>query len=367
MKVKTISPIQLQLDHDKIHLTSPRVPGRLRVKRQVAEILVTLQEPQDQSTVSHPELSDEQTQSVLQKLISAGYLLPAEEATEETQNPHPWDVWGTSAWNFHTQLKDAPFLRGASNEMDAYEARITSRVRPPNVRKEDPETPILLLPRVRSEMNVSFRSVLENRRTHRHFKEEAVGLDDFATLLHYSFAPMRFADSGIMGVQQLKSYASGGARHEAEAYVTVFNVDGIEAGAYRYDTIRHGLLPVPADLSREAMERFTYNQEFFTTSAFGVITTALTERMAWKYPHPRAYKLMLHNVGHLVQVFSMTASALGLGAAITGGFRDTEVEKALRIHGSSEFPTFFMGCGVPELTPEGQPAIYRPPTKPGLS
>jgi SagB-type dehydrogenase family enzyme len=367
MKVKAINPIQLQFHHGEIHLTSPRVPGRLRVKTQVAELLVTLQEPQEQSSVSHPELSDEQTHAVLQKLVTTGYLVSAEEATEEAQNPHPWDLWGVNAWNFHTQLKDAPFLRGASEEMEAYEARITSRARPSNVRKEDSETPMLLLPRVRSEMNVSFRSVLENRRTHRHFKDEAIMLDDFATLLHYSFAPMRFADSGVMGVQQLKSYASGGARHEAEAYLAVFNVDGVEAGTYRYDTIRHGLLPVQADLSRAAMERFTYNQEFFTTSAFGVITTALTERMAWKYPHPRAYKLMLHNVGHLVQVFSMTASALSLGAAITGGFRDTEVENALGIQGSSEFPTFFMGCGIPELTPGGQPAIYRPPTKPTLS
>ncbi|MFI9647746.1 SagB/ThcOx family dehydrogenase [Streptomyces sp. NPDC052040] len=367
MKVKAISPLLLQCDRGKIYLTSPRMPGRLRIKRQVAEILFALQEPQDQLTIGHPELSHEQTQSVIQTLISAGYILPADEAEQKTQTPHPWDVWGANAWNFHTQLKDAPFLRGASQEMEAYEARITSRVRPPNVREEDPETPVLLLPRVRSEMNVPFRSVLENRRTHRHFKEDRVGLDDFATLLHYSFAPMRFADSGVMGVQQLKSYASGGARHEAEFYIAVFNVHGVEAGTYRYDTIRHGLVPVEADLSRAAMERFTYDQGFFTTSSFGVVTTALTERMAWKYPHPRAYKLMLHNVGHLVQVFSMTASALGLGAAITGGFRDTEVENALRLEGSSEFPTFFMSCGVPELTPEGQPAVYRAPTRPTLS
>ncbi|MFE0509556.1 SagB/ThcOx family dehydrogenase [Streptomyces sp. NPDC058964] len=180
-------------------------------------------------------------------------------------------------------------------------------------------------------------------------------------------------EPGVLGLQlgrdplwlrpQL-STASGGARHETEAYIAVFNVQEIEPGAYRYDTLSHGLVPVDADLRRAAMEHLTYQQDFFTTSSFGVITTALTERMAWKYPHPRAYKLMLHNVGHLIQVFTTTATALGYGAAITGAFRDTELEHALNITDTSEFPTFFMSCGTPQLTPEGLPAVFRPPARP---
>ncbi|WP_327297784.1 MULTISPECIES: SagB/ThcOx family dehydrogenase [unclassified Streptomyces] len=141
----------------------------------------------------------------------------------------------------------------------------------------------------------------------------------------------------------------------------IFNVTGLVPGVYRYDAIRHGLIPVGEEVSRAEIQRVIHDQTIAAGAAFCVFTTAVASRMAWKYPHPRAYKILLHNVGHLSQVFSMTAAALGLGASLTGAFRDDDVEKICRLDQADEFPTFFMACGAPLVQGDGMPHRYVAP------
>jgi SagB-type dehydrogenase family enzyme len=204
-------------------------------------------------------------------------------------------------------------------------------------------------------MSVTFREVLENRRTHRHFEDRQVGLDAFSDLLHYGFAPLRFSDSGEMGMLQLRASASGGARHETEAFVFVFNVASVRPGLYHYDNIRHGLEPIRDDVDRGTLEHLTFKQGFFTNASFGILTAATAYRMSWKYPHPVAYRMLLQNIGHVAQVFSMTATAMGLGASLTGAIRTTEGERVLRLRRPGEFITFALACGHPVLRRDGMP------------
>jgi SagB-type dehydrogenase family enzyme len=226
-----------------------------------------------------------------------------------------------------------------------------------------PSERVLLLPRVRTPLSVPYRDVLEGRRTHRDFEDRPIGLDTFSDMLHYCFAPLRFADAGPMGVLQLRASASGGARHETEAFVFALNVTGVRPGLYHYDTIRHGLSPLGGRAGRAELEHLTHHQGFFRQASFGVLTAAVAHRMAWKYHHPRTYKLLLQNVGHVAQVFSMTATALGLGAAITGAVRDTEADTLLGLEQPGEFTTFALACGFPVRGPDGLPLALRTPSE----
>lgn len=189
-------------------------------------------------------------------------------------------------------------------------------------------------------------------------------LDAFSDLLHYTFAPLRFVDSGEVGVLQLRACASGGARHETEAFVFVLNVASLRPGLYHYDNIRHGLEPIRADVGRAEIEHLTFGQGFFAHASFGVLTAAVAGRMSWKYPHPVGYRILLHNVGHMAQVFSMTATALGFGASLTGAIRGTEADTMLGLNQPSEFTTFALACGLPARGPGGMPKAVRPPSEP---
>lgn len=364
VRVRLVNPIFLQVKPEGIYLSSPRVKRRIRLHHSVASVLldplkeIDLDEVRDRST----DLA-----AAIEQLLSLGFLCNVEGADRGEEIPSPWSEWGGSAWQFHHSIRDAPFVKPDSEGHAGYSEALAGRQRPRNSKPIGPETPVLLLPRVRAKMSSTFDEVLEVRRTHRDFAEAPVPLESFATLMHYAFAPLRFADAGRMGVVQLRANASGGARHETEAYVMVFNIEDVDPGVYRYDSIRHGLISVRNEVTRDYVEFLTHQQGFFESSGFGIFTTAVATRMSWKYPHPRAYKMLLQNVGHVAQVFSMTAVALGLGASLTGAFRDSEVEEFLGLGGAEEFPTFALSCGIPEKRDDGLPIRHQSPNRPFIN
>lgn len=360
MKLRLTDPVFFTVRGDGTYLSSPRIKGRVKVHPSMVGILTSNLDGIDTEALA---AESEKLALAIGKLHELGYMASVDEV-EESELPAPWKEWGALAWQFHQSIRDAPFVRPESEGITEYYELLDESDRPANSKRMEPDGKILLLPRVRARMPVSFQDVLEGRRTHRDFSGDPVPLDEFATLLQYSFGPLRFIDAGRMGVLELRANASGGSRHETEAYVVVVNVLGVEPGIYRYEGIRHGLVPVREAVPTETLEHLTFNQGFFEKAGFGVFTTAFSTRMSWKYRHPRAYKMMLHNVGHVAQVFSMTSVALGLGAAITGAFRDTEVERLLGNCEAGEFATFVMACGIPVTAGDGLPVRCQVPSAP---
>ncbi|WP_405164442.1 SagB/ThcOx family dehydrogenase [Nocardia sp. NBC_01499] len=349
--LRAVDPLIIEATGGGFLVSSPRCAQRLRVEPHIVELLVAARNGLG-DTWFRPD-----TDGPIRLLTEYGFLV-----TENPPPPSPWDIWGNTAWAFHQRVRDTPFIDNTSSVATGeYMEKVSRRPRPSSFRLR-PDAPILLLPRVRTRCDVRYLDVVQSRRTHRHFDGEALDLDRFSDMLHYTFAPLRFADAGPLGVLQLKAAASGGARHECEAFVFVFDVDRVAPGLYAYDGVRHGLVPIDATVTSAHAERLTHGQGLFESAAFGVFTAAVADRMAWKYLNARAYKLMMHNVGHVAQVFSMTAAALGLGAAITGAIRDTEADRLLGLDMPREFTTFAMACGVPLVQADGLPLSIRVPS-----
>jgi SagB-type dehydrogenase family enzyme len=349
--MRTVDPLVLECEGGLLRVSSPRTVKRLRVEPDVLDLLLQARKglPDGWQTNGRAPL--------IKRLIDFGFLVDA----EEEDVPVPWRDMGVAAWSFHNRVRDYPFLdKDATEKWEKYVERISEHPRPSSLPRFHSDK-ILLLPRVWTQPTASYLDVLQSRRTHRQFQDVPVGLDQFSNMLCYSFAPIRFADAGPLGVMQMRAAASGGARHECEAYVCVFDVEHVEPGLYAYDGLRHGLVPVESAVTRDQVEDLTYHQRFFRTASFGVFTIAVTDRLSWKYPNPRAYKFLLQNVGHVAQVFSMNAVALGLGAALTGAIKDSEADALLGLDTPREFTTFAMACGVPETAPDGLPVLMRVP------
>lgn len=351
--LRTVQPLVIEVDEGRFVISSPLVARRLKVESHIVDLLIGARDGLGAELATGPQ------GGAVKRLAEFGFLVP-----QTARPPAPWDSWGTTAWSFHSRCRDTPFIDSgsadAADRYDRYREMVSARPRPSNVRTA-PSNEILLLPRVRGRYDVSYIDVLQARRTHRHFEAAGVALDPFSDMLHYTFAPLRFADAGAMGVLQLRAAASGGARHETEAFVFVFDVEDVRPGLYWYDGIRHGLVLVKSEISRDLVEDLTYNQGFFRAAAFGVFTAAVSPRMSWKYPYPRAYKLLLQNVGHVAQVFSMNAVALGLGASMTGAIRDSQADQLLGLDVPTEFTTFAMACGIPKTHENGLPLSIRTP------
>lgn len=220
------------------------------------------------------------------------------------------------------------------------------------------------LPRRPLNLTAPVDDVFAARRTHRRFTGAPVTLDQLGTLLFHSFAPHRFIDGGAFGVQQCRVSASAGGRHEVEAYVVAYDVTGVEPGLYHYSVARHALELLDSDASRARVAELTYGQEASYDGAFTVFTTAVANRLAWKYRHPRAYRLWMYDAGHYGQTFALAATALGLGPFQTVAFVDSEVERFLGVDPDEEFAVYLLAAGVPEGPASLLPADFAFP-RPG--
>jgi nitroreductase len=65
-----------------------------------------------------------------------------------------------------------------------------------------------------------------------------------------------------------------------------------------------------------------------------------------RYRHPRAYRIVLLDAGHLGQTFCLTATRMGLAPFSTAALKDTLIEKDLGIDGVTESVLYVVGVGL---------------------
>ncbi|AOS63511.1 SagB/ThcOx family dehydrogenase [Actinoalloteichus hymeniacidonis] len=304
-----------------------------------------------------PEHEPDSVRGVIKDLAEDGLLLTRQQTDREDRFLDSWGSWGEEARYFHFGTRNALYS-GDSLEQRRSDARWIRETGgdPPAIFKSYPDAPRVYLPRIPRRIDEDFLTVLTRRRTHRVFTGEQVRLADFAAALFYTFAPMQLYDAGDLGTLMLRTSPCGGARHELEGYVGVFDVQGVQPGLYHYNAECHALELIDGDFDRERLHRLTYESEMCTPSAFVCFVTAVYERTMYKYRHSRAYRVTLLSAGHLGQTFVLTNTALGLGAWQTAAFRDDELDAALGVDGFTEGVLYMFGAGHPVYAPDGMPA-----------
>jgi SagB-type dehydrogenase family enzyme len=95
------------------------------------------------------------------------------------------------------------------------------------------------------------------------------------------------------------------------------------------------------------------------------LLTARFYRSYWKYRrHPRAYSVLLMDVGHLSQTLYLVCTRLGLGAFVTAAINGGTAEDRLGLDPLDEGALAICGCGVPaagttRLDPDFRPFTPR--------
>ncbi|MEW1687903.1 SagB/ThcOx family dehydrogenase [Streptomyces sp. NPDC091265] len=324
------------------------IPGQRRWIQMTPDLLDLLQKA-DEGTESgdlvapYPAEEHPRVRKAVETLTGLGILVPYED---DSGIPPLWERWGAVTERFHDEARNANYLVDSPERAELVDA-ITSGSESPALFKEYPERPAVMLPRRPLPLTSSVEDVFATRRTHRLFTGEPVSLDQLGTLLFHSFAPHRFIHGAQFGAQQCRVSASAGGRHEVEAYVVAYDVEGVAPGLYHYSPARHALELLSEDAPRERIAELTYHQEASYSGAFTVFTTAVANRLAWKYRHPRAYRLWMYDAGHYGQTFALTATALGLGPFQTVAFPDDEVERFLGVDPEEEFAVYLLAAGIP--------------------
>ena len=87
-------------------------------------------------------------------------------------------------------------------------------------------------------------------------------------------------------------------------------------------------------------------QGWYGNASVLVLMTAVFARTRWRYPSPRAYRVILTEAGHVCQTFCLAATWRGLAPFCTMALADSVIERDLGIDGVSEAVLYAAGFGT---------------------
>ncbi|MES2264339.1 MAG: putative peptide maturation dehydrogenase [Pseudomonadota bacterium] len=191
---------------------------------------------------------------------------------------------------------------------------------------------------------------LFQRYTGRNFDTGAVlPLSVAARLLQRTFGAQEQRLVGQESYVLKKLSPSAGGLHPIEAYVLVQRVEGMAPGLYHYHPVQHALIPLTIMDSEQAAAlalQFVADQHWFADAPMQVVMVARVARNFWKYRnHPKAYKAITLDAGHLSQTFYLLATEAGMPAFITAAVNDVDIETALKLDHLSDAVIAVCGCG----------------------
>ena len=194
-------------------------------------------------------------------------------------------------------------------------------------------------------------ALLQKRTTCRNFDPGAsIPLRELSSVLHRVFGAQAATELAPGAVMLKKNSPSGGGLHPIEAYLLAQRVDGLASGLYHYHCIDHALEPVDgpapeqlASLSRELVA----GQAWFADAPVLILMAARFQRNYWKYRgHPKAWKVIQLDAGHLSQNLYLSATELGYGAFITAAINDRCAERWFGLDGIATGAIAVAGFGT---------------------
>ncbi|WP_369203193.1 SagB/ThcOx family dehydrogenase [Streptomyces sp. PU-14G] len=312
-------------------------------------------------------LAPESVEEAVSALTEAGALVAEDSARAELdeETERNWGAWAPEAPFFHYATQDV--YDDFPAETDDLHGTSTAQPQPQRLEEAEPDpalftgyphAPRVLLPRrpLQPDLLAPYAQVLHERRTHRDFSPAPVSLDTLGPLLATAFGPVDFIDCG-RGALYRRTSPQGGARQELDTYLGVLDVTGLTPGWYHYNGLQHSLELLTEGLSREEAAHLCAGQDWAGDAAFLVVLAARLKRMGVKYPTPRCYRVCLLDAGHLGQTFALTATALGLGPAQTGAFRDTPLAEACTLDNTGHTPLYVLAAGHPRPDQRQAPPV----------
>ena len=203
---------------------------------------------------------------------------------------------------------------------------------------------IYFLPPPNTEGVLSVEAALANRRSRRHFLNQALTMEQLSQILWAAYgitAPIP-GHPALRG--GLRTTPSAGALFPLEIYVVVGNVYGLTAGVYKYISEKHKLVRIIDRDIRAELSRAALNQLMVRDAPVTLVYTAVFERITARYGERGRERYVWIELGHSAQNVYLQAEALGLGTCAIGAFIDSRVSELLQLP-ADERPVYLMPLG----------------------
>ncbi len=205
---------------------------------------------------------------------------------------------------------------------------------------EDEDT--IFLPEKMLKVKKSITSVLEERHSSRDFSGSSMKLNEFSTIVKYTFglASRNMNYNGIIATT--RHYASGGGLYPVNIYFLINNVDKIKKGLYRYQPYSHSLYAINRELKIEKL--LQYGNFDFDDYSFCVLYEYDLNRNYLKYGELSLLTTLVE-VGIISHSFELMCTALDYSACEIAGFDKQYAEKCIGLDGINSHIVFTNICG----------------------
>jgi SagB-type dehydrogenase family enzyme len=190
------------------------------------------------------------------------------------------------------------------------------------------------LPKPKLDSNFSVERALQERRSVRDYKDEALTLTEISQLL--------WAAQGITDPQGFRTSPSAGALYPLETYLVTRKVETLPQGIYKYQPNGHQLTRITTGDIHSELVANLWGQGFKKSSIL-IVFAAVYERTTQKYGD-RGIRYVYMEVGHAAQNVYLQAISLGLGTVVIGAFDNAQVKSITKM-AAEEQPLYIMPAG----------------------
>jgi len=261
----------------------------------------------------------EKVQGFIERCHSAQLLTRVRE-DGRTEEEHG----SLASWEFHDLLFHARSRLGRHHNPFGGTFRFLGALSPLPALKPPGSGAVIPLDRPSTEHpaseGASLISILQARRSL--YRTQPLDLGTLGTFLYHTACVTEVRDTGPKGQVAKRVYPSGGGIHPLEIYVTAARCKGLERGLYHYrpgDHVLETVSGLTADVEAllDAAQRSTGDSTLGEHPSVLITIAARFRRTAWKY-QSIAYRLILLEVGALLQTMYLVATAMRLAPCAIG-------------------------------------------------
>ena len=238
------------------------------------------------------------------------------------------------------------FLKDSIRQtIDFHDTDQNRGVAPPPIEKPYPEdsrlTDLVPVSELQNISSLNFSALIKNRSSHRTFLRVALTLKELSFLLWATQGIRKAAGPATA----FRTVPSAGCRHSFETYLSIFNVESLKEGIYRYLPVEHKLLQVSQpDMLSTKISAAALGQEFVGKSAVTFIWSVLPYRMEWRYDMA-AHKVIAIDAGHVCQNLYLACGSIHAGTCAVAAYNQEMMDKLLGLDGNEEFTIYLAPVG----------------------
>jgi SagB-type dehydrogenase family enzyme len=203
---------------------------------------------------------------------------------------------------------------------------------------------IIKLPEPLLTSSVSVEEAMQNRRSVREFKPDALTIEQVSQILWaaYGINEPRSHPSFLRG--GLRTAPSAGALYPLDIYLVCGNVEGLQAGIYKFLSEDHSLELIAHGDVRKDLAEAALEQDFIEVAPVSIVYVAIFNRTTQKYGKRGRERYVCTDLGHSAQNVYLQAYALNLGTCAVGAFTDKMVSMVMLLTDREE-PLYIMPVG----------------------